>query len=129
MIHIISGVDYLDTLTMLIQSAPYGDEKVWNAFRLAQALITASIGMKVNIFLTGDAVTTAKKGQKPPKDYYNLEVMLRELLKKGVKVVCCYTCISARGLTKSELIEGVVVGSTVGDLAKWVKESQKVISF
>jgi uncharacterized protein involved in oxidation of intracellular sulfur len=92
------GVDCLETVTLLLQSAPYGDEKIWNAFRLAQALVTASIGMKVNIFLTGDAVTTAKKGQKPPKEYYNLEVMLQDLIKKGVKVVCCYTCISARGL-------------------------------
>ena len=114
---------------MLLQSAPYGDEKVWNAFRLTQALVTASIGMKVNIFLTGDAVTTAKKGQKPPREYYNLESMLKGLIKKGVKVVCCYTCISARGLTQDELIEGVVIGSTVGDLARWVKESQKVLTF
>ena len=119
----------METLTMLVQSAPYGNEKIWNAFRLAQSLITASIGMKVNIFLTGDAVTTAKKGQKPPKGYYNLELMLQDLIKKGVKVVSCYTCITARGLTQSELINGVVVGSTVGDLAKWIKESQKVLSF
>jgi uncharacterized protein involved in oxidation of intracellular sulfur len=114
---------------MVLQSAPYGNERIWNAFRLAQSLTTASIGMKVNIFLTGDAVTTAKKGQKPPKEYYNLEIMLRDLIKKGVKVVACYTCISARGLLKNELIDGVIVGSTVGDLAKWIKESQKVLSF
>ena len=84
---------------MLLQSAPYGDERVWNAFRLAQSLITKTIGMKVNIFLTGDAVTTAKKGQKPPKGYYNLESMLEDLINKGVKVVVCVTCISTRGLT------------------------------
>ena len=114
---------------MLLQSAPYGDEKIWNAFRLAQSLVTASIGMKVNIFLTGDAVTTAKKGQKPPKEYYNLEKMLHDLIKKDVKVVCCSTCIWARGLSQNELIDGVVVGSTVGDLAKWIKNSQKVLSF
>ena len=114
---------------MILQSAPYGDERVWNAFRLAQSLTTMSIGMKVNIFLTGDAVITAKKGQKPPKGYYNLENMLKDLLKRGVKVVACYTCISARGLTQSELIEGIIIGSTVGDLAKWIKESQKVLAY
>jgi len=114
---------------MLLQSAPYGNERVWNAVRLAQSLTTASIGMKVNIFLTGDAVTTAKKGQKPPKEYYNLEILIRNLFKKGVKVVACYTCISARGLSQKELIDGVMVGNTVGDLARWIKESQKVLSF
>ena len=119
----------METLTIILQSAPYGDEKVYNAFRLSQALVSASIDMKVNIFLTGDGVFVAKRGQKTPKEYYNLEVMLRALLGKGVKVVACRMCVSARGLTQEELIEGVVVGTTVGDLAKWVKESQKVLSF
>lgn len=114
---------------MILQSAPYGDERVWNAFRLARALTTAVINMRVNIFLTGDAVTTAKKGQKPPKEYYNLEKMLVELISHGVEVIACKTCIAARGFTQSELIDGVQVGTTVGNLAKWVKYSQKVLSY
>ena len=118
----------METITLILQSAPYGDERIWNAFRLARSLITHSIGMKVNIFLTGDAVTTAKKGQRPPDGYYHLENMLKELIQKGIEVVACNTCIAARGLTQSELIEGVKIGSTVGDLAKWVKESQKVLA-
>jgi len=114
---------------MILQSAPYGNEKVWNALRLAKALITVAVGMKVNIFLLGDAVTTAKKGQKPPEGYYNLEKMLSELMQQGVEVVACRTCISARGLTQEDLVEGAKVGTTVGDLAQWVKESQKILSF
>ena len=55
--------------------------------------------------------------------------MLRALLSKSVKVVACRTCVAARGLSQDELIEGVVVGTTVGDLARWVKESQKVLTF
>ena len=119
----------METVTMILQNAPYGDEKIWNALRLARSLITVTIGMKVNIFLTGDAVTTAKKGQKPPMGYYNLEIMLRDLIQKGVEVIACNTCTSARGITQNELIEGVEIGSTVGNLAKWVKESQKVLSY
>ncbi len=119
----------METLTIILQSAPYGDEKTWNALRLAKALITVTIGMKVNIFLLGDAVTTAKRGQKPPEGYYNLEKMLNELAGQGVEVVACRTCVSARGLTQEDLTEGVRVGTTVGDLAKWVEESQKVLSF
>ena len=125
----IYGVDGLDTITMILQTAPYGDERVWNAFRLARALTTAVINMKVNIFLTGDAVTTAKRGQKPPEGYYNLEGMLKELIGKGIEVIACRTCIAARGLIKGDLIEGVQIGTTVGNLAKWVKESQKVLSY
>ena len=119
----------METLTIIIQSAPYGDEKVYNAFRLSQALVAAMVNMKVNIFLTGDGVFVAKSGQKTPKEYYNLEIMLRALIQKGVKVVACRTCVAARGLTQEELIDHVVVGTTVGDLAKWVKESQKVLTF
>lgn len=119
----------METITIILQSAPYGDERVYNGLRLSQALISTTIKMKVNIFLTGDGVSTAKRGQKPPREYYNLELMLNELIKKGVLVIACHTCVSARGLNQSELIEGIRVGSTVGDLAKWVKESQKVVTF
>jgi uncharacterized protein involved in oxidation of intracellular sulfur len=122
-------IDELDTITMILSSAPYGDEKVWNALRLAKALIGFGKDMKVNIFLTGDAVVTAKKGQKPPEGFYNLEKMLKGLADHGVAVVVCTTCVSTRGLTKDDLIEGAKIGSTSGDLAKWVKESQKVLSF
>lgn len=119
----------METLTIIINTAPYGDEKAWNALRLAKSLIVGTDKMKVNIFLIGDAVTTGKKGQKPPEGYYNLEKMLRELVEQKVEVVVCRTCVNARGLTQEDLIEGVRVGTTVGDLAQWVKESQKVLSF
>jgi len=119
----------LETITLILTTAPYGDEKIWNALRLAKALIVGTDKMKVNIFLIGDAVTTAKKGQKPPEGFYNLEKMLKELVDQGSQVVACRTCVNARGLTKEELIEGVRIGTTVGDLAEWIKTSQKALSF
>ncbi len=119
----------METLTLILQSPPYGDEKVWNALRLAEALTTTAIGMKVNIFLLGDAVVTAKKGQRPPAGFYNLGNMLELLIQqRNIAVVACVTCINARGLTPDDLVEGVAVGSTTGDLSRWVKESQKVLS-
>ena len=119
----------LETTTLILSTAPYGDEKIWNALRLAKALMVGVSKMKVNIFLIGDAVTAAKKGQKPPEGYYNLEQMLKDLIDHGSQVVACRTCVNARGVTKEELIEGVRIGTTSGDLAGWVKTSQKVISF
>lgn len=108
----------METITMILQSAPYGDEKAWNALRLAKAVVTGTEKMKVNIFLLGDAVTTAKRGQKPPEGYYNLEKMLKELINQGVKAIACRTCVDARGLTQEDLIEEVRVETTIGDLAK-----------
>lgn len=80
------------------------------------------------MFLLGDAVSLAKKGQEPPEGHYNLEKMLRSLTKIGVKVGACGTCLPARGLNLRDLVEGVEVG-TMMDLAKWVKESRVVLSF
>ena len=119
----------METMTLILNTAPYGDEKIWNALRLAKALMVGTDKMKVNIFLLGDAVTAAKKGQKPPEGFYNLGMMLKELVDQGSPVVACRTCINARGVTKEELIEGVCVGTTVGDLAEWIKTSQKTLSF
>ena len=118
----------METLTIVINSAPYGDEKIWNALRLATASISSSTGMNVNIFLLGDAVSAAKKGQKTPEGYYILEKMLRDLLAAGAKILACGTCLNSRALSKEEIIEGIEVGTMI-KLAGWIKESSKVISF
>jgi len=118
----------MESITIIVNGAPYGDERVWNALRLATASISSSIGMNVNIFLLGDSVTAAKKGQKTPEGYYNLEKTLRDILKSGAKIAACGTCLNARALSKEDIIEGVEVGTMI-KLAGWIKESNKVLSF
>jgi uncharacterized protein involved in oxidation of intracellular sulfur len=118
----------LETLTIIVNDPPYGTERVWNALRLASSLVSTTIGMNVNVFLLGDAVTAAKKGQNTPEGYYNLEQMLNDLVKKGVQISACGTCVQARGLNKDDLIGGVNIGSMLG-LARWMKESQNALSF
>jgi uncharacterized protein involved in oxidation of intracellular sulfur len=83
-------------IVMIISDPPYGNEKPWNALRLAKAL--AVIHQKVRVFLLGDAVAIAKKGQQTPTGYYNLGQMLADLIGSGVEVRVCVTCIEARGL-------------------------------
>ena len=118
----------METFTMIISSSPYGDERIWNALRLAEALSCSSEGVKVNIFLIGDAVNAAKKGQKPAKGFYNIERMLKDLVKVGACVNVCHTSMNLRGLTEQDLVEGTEMGTITG-LSKWIEESQKVISF
>lgn len=115
-----------ETITMIINEAAYGKERAWNAFRLARAMIVKD--MEVNIFLLEDGVTVAKKGQRPPEGYYNLEEMLNELIQSGAKVLACGTCLQARGLSQIDLVPGVEVGKML-DLAEWIKESKSVLSF
>ncbi|MEE9613768.1 MAG: DsrE family protein [Thermodesulfobacteriota bacterium] len=116
----------MDTVTIVLQDASYGSEKLWNALRLSEALLT--VGTGVRIFLYADSVAAAKKGQSPPKGYYNVGEMLGALIKKGAEVRSCLTCTKARGFTQEEFIEGAVVGKTI-DLARWVKEEGKVLVF
>lgn len=96
----------MGSITIIINDAPYGNEKPWNALRLAKALV--AIKQKVTIFLMGDAVILAKKGQQTPTGYYNLAQMLGELIVLGAEVRACGNCINSRGLKEEDLVEGVV---------------------
>lgn len=113
-------------LTIIVNDSPYGVEKPWNALRLASTAATE--GLEVRVFLMGDSVASAKKGQHTPDGYYNMEKMLAALINKGVQVKVCGSCINARGLTVPELIEGVQKGS-MKILTEWIKETDKLVSF
>jgi uncharacterized protein involved in oxidation of intracellular sulfur len=115
-------------LTIIVNDAPYGIEKPWNALRLASTSASEEMGMTVNVFLMGDSVVSAKRGQRTPDGYYNMEKMLRSLVDRGVDVQCCGSCLDARGLKEDELVDGVKRG-TMKLLSTWVKESDNVISF
>ena len=70
------------TILFIINNAPYGDERPFNALRLALNLMKRS-GVKIRVFLTGDGAFCARKGQKTPEGYYNVERMVRALTKRG----------------------------------------------
>jgi uncharacterized protein involved in oxidation of intracellular sulfur len=74
----------VEKLTIVIQDAPYGSEKVYNALRYASALLANRVS--VNVFLLADGVGVAKDNQKTPTGYYNAGDMLSQLIAKGVKV-------------------------------------------
>lgn len=74
----------MDKLTLVIQDAPYGSEKVYNGLRYASALVSNQV--TVNLFLLADGVGVANRNQKTPSGYYNTADMLSQLITKGVKV-------------------------------------------
>lgn len=116
----------MEQMTIIINDAPYGTEKLWNALRLASALLTRKA--QVNVFLLGDSVSAEKRGQETPKGYYNLAKMLEDLLSRGAVVKACLTCLKARGLKQNDLIEGVEIGGML-DLADWCRQSDQVLTF
>jgi uncharacterized protein involved in oxidation of intracellular sulfur len=110
----------------IINDAPYGNERAYNALRLAGA-IAAREGQAVRLFLMGDAVACAQSGQKVPEGYYNVQIMLGKVLRNG-EVGLCGTCMDARGLRDDELVEGARRG-TLAQLADWTAEADKVLVF
>ena len=113
---------------LIVNDAPYGSEKAYDALRLAMSLQREHADADVRIFLLGDAVTCALPDQATPQGYYNVERMLKAVVAKGGQVKVCGTCVEARGLKALDLIEGVEV-STMSQLTQWVVESDKVLTF
>ncbi len=66
----------------IINNAPYGDERPYNALRLAMNLSKRD-DTQVRVFLTADGVCCARKGQKTPDGFYNIERMIKSMASKG----------------------------------------------
>ena len=112
----------------IIHDPPYGTERVYNALRLAHALIRKDSASEITIFLMADAVLAAKANQKTPDGFYNVERMLKRVLAGNGRVLLCGTCMDARGLTSAELMEGVS-RSTMDELANETFAADKVLVF
>jgi uncharacterized protein involved in oxidation of intracellular sulfur len=116
----------MSSLLFILNDAPYGNERAYNGLRLAGALANKD-GQTVRVFLMADAVGCAKAGQKVPEGYYNVQLMLGKVLRRG-EVALCGTCMDARGMAQSDIIEGAL-RSTLAQLADWTAEADKVLVF
>ena len=116
----------MQTITIIINELPYKNDKAWNALRLAGELLNQDV--KVKIFLLEDGVDVGKENQDAKGKEYNLEDLTKKLLTKDVPFVTCSTCFKVCGISREKLIDGIVEGH-MSDLAKWVKESEKVLIF
>lgn len=110
---------------IIINDPPYGTERLYNGLRLAHALIKREV--EVTVFLMGDAVSGAKRGQKTPDGYYNAERMVRRVATKG-RVLLCGTCMDARGITDDDIVDGAQ-HSTMDALAETTELAGKVLVF
>lgn len=113
---------------IIINDAPYGTEKAYNALRLAIQLGKDHKDVEVRVFLMADAANCALANQNTPNGYYNIERMLKVIIANGAKIKICGSCAEARGLKNIPLIEGTEI-STMAELTNWVVDSDKIISF
>jgi uncharacterized protein involved in oxidation of intracellular sulfur len=111
----------------ILNDPPYGTERSYNALRLAGSLARRD-GEAVKVFLIGDAAACAKKDQKVPHGYYNLEVMLRNVGRNGGEIGVCGTCMDARGMADAELTD-TAHRSTLEDLTTWVQWAERTLVF
>ncbi|NJO32046.1 MAG: hypothetical protein HC869_01850 [Rhodospirillales bacterium] len=74
-------------ILFIVNDAPYGTERVYNALRLAHALAKHDTTGEIAVFLMADAVLAAKAKQKTPEGFYNVERMLkRVMIGKGRRI-------------------------------------------
>jgi len=119
----------MQKILIIINDAPYGTEKAYNALRMAITLQKEhGDTVEIKIFLLADAVTCGLPNQKTPNGYYNIEKMLKLVIKKGGEVKSCGGCSEARGIAQLELIEGVKI-SNMKEFALWTVECDKVLTF
>jgi uncharacterized protein involved in oxidation of intracellular sulfur len=115
-------------ILFILNEAPYGSEKTYNALRLAMTLQKDQPNTEVLIFLMADAVSAALPAQTTPQGYYNVERMVKSVASKGGQVRLCGACCEARGIKAMPLLNGTEI-STMSQLAQWTVESEKVLVF
>ena len=112
----------------ILNAAPYGSELTHNGLRLAAALAKREHNT-VRIYLMGDAVDTAKSGQKVLEGQPNLQTILGGISATSQdNIGVCGGCMDARALQDGELIEGAHRG-TLEQLADWSECADKVFVF
>jgi uncharacterized protein involved in oxidation of intracellular sulfur len=111
----------------VLNDPPYGTERSYNGLRLAGALAKRE-AEQVRVFLIGDAAACAKRNQKVPQGYYNLEVMLGALTRRRGEVGVCGSCMDARGITEEDLVSGTR-RSSMEELADWTLWADRVVTF
>ena len=71
----------MKSFLIILNEGPYGNERPYNGLRLAMSL--QKKGAPVKLFFMGDAVTCAKKNQKTPNGFYNVERMVASVARQG----------------------------------------------
>lgn len=113
----------------ILNDPPYGTERCFNALRLAHTLLKKDPNGEIAVFLMADAVVAARKGQKTPEGYYNMERMLKRVAVAGSgRVLMCGTCMDARGLTDGDVIDKAQ-RSTMDELAETTLAADRVLVF
>jgi len=114
------------TVLVVLSHSPYDGDTIWNALRLASTLQSQSVAVRV--FVMNDATDLVRQGAMPEGAEFDLQAMLRGLLPRGGRVKVCPTCVTRCGMHSGDVLPEVVMAG-MGDLATWVVESDRTLTF
>lgn len=115
-----------ESVLIVLSHSPFDGDTTWNALRLASTL--QGQGVAVRVFVMNDATDLVRQGAMPEGAEFDLQAMLRGLLPKGGRVKVCTTCVTRCGMHSGDVLPETVM-ATMGDLATWVVESDRVVTF
>lgn len=114
------------SVLIILSQAPFDGDTAWNALRLASALVERR--SPVRIFVMNDAIDIVRQGSMPEGAEFDLQAMLRGLLPRGGRIKICTTCVNRCGIGHGDVIPEAIM-ATMGDLASWITESDRVVVF
>ena len=114
------------SVLIVLSHSPFDGDTTWNALRLASTLQSHEIAVRV--FVMNDATDLVRQGALPEGAEFDLQGMLRALLLRGGRVKVCTTCVTRCGMHSGDVMPEVVM-ATMGDLATWVVESDRAVTF
>jgi uncharacterized protein involved in oxidation of intracellular sulfur len=114
-------------ILMIVNGPAYGSDETFNALRLAAALAERD-DVQPRVFLMGDASPVPSPARRPRTVTTRSTGMLKTFARHGGQLACCGTCLDARGLTTDHLIDEAT-RSSMDELAAWVVDSEKVLTF
>lgn len=118
----------------ILKGPAYGTETSSNGLRLAESvsrhagIVSHSVDNEVRVFLIGDAVACAKRGQAVPHGHCNLEKQLHSILKHQGQVGVCGYSMDIRGFSDADIVEGCH-RSTMDELSVLTDWSDKILVF
>ncbi len=111
----------------IFNDSPHGSQRTYNGLRLAVS-VSRKAGAGLRVFLLGDGVICGLKGLQPAHADYNPQELLRQIVSHGGEVHACGTCMEARGVGDTFLIDEVK-RSTMDTLTQWTEDADKVLTF
>ncbi len=115
------------TYLVILNDHPRQSERTYNGLRLATALAGNEHNI-VRLFLIGDGVFSAVRGQEIPDGKHDIEWMLKRFTAGHRPAGVCRTCMEARAIEPEMLVEGTH-RSSMEELTRWTEESDKVLVF